>query len=201
MSWCNQWKGTPHDCIDHLQQKHSTPTSVKAATLGCWFPPWTVTRGVWRQALKHQVSGISTDVLLFSEYGFTLVHHYWVFGWGVAHAALRRPFMEKLRSFSVRAEAEAKWEDGRRPIQKAPVPAISDTLCGVRPRDPDDESPLCKSRRAASPIMPELKYLPVSRLCLSFRPRCSTLGQLHRILRELMVRHRYSRFSMGVGRL
>ena len=96
------------------------------------------------------------DVLLFSEYGYTLVHHYQVLGRGAVHATLRGPFMAKLRSIAVRAEAEHKWEDGHRPIRKAPVAATSDTLRGARPRDQDVESPLCKSRRAASPIMLEV---------------------------------------------
>ena len=51
---------------------------------------------------------------------------------GASHAALSGPFMAKLRSFA------------------------SATLRGVRPRDPDDESPLCKFRWATSPVMPEV---------------------------------------------
>ena len=41
VSWC---KGTPQDCIDHIRLVHSVPATVKAANLGRWFPPWTVTR-------------------------------------------------------------------------------------------------------------------------------------------------------------
>ena len=48
VSWCTTWKGTPQDCVDHIRQKHSVPNSVKATNLGRLFPPWTVTRVVWR---------------------------------------------------------------------------------------------------------------------------------------------------------
>ena len=46
---------------------------------GKWFLPWTVRREAWTDALKPCNSGISTDVLLFSELGHALVHHYRVF--------------------------------------------------------------------------------------------------------------------------
>ena len=50
---------------DHIRQKHSVKDSVMAANLGRWFPPWTVTRGACHEALRPQVSGVSTDVMLF----------------------------------------------------------------------------------------------------------------------------------------
>ena len=68
VSWCTQWKGTPHDCIDHICKKHNVDDSVKMASLGKWFPPWTVTRAEWHTALKSKVSGISTGAALFSEH-------------------------------------------------------------------------------------------------------------------------------------
>ena len=61
VSWCTQWNGTPHDCIDHIRKKHNVGDSVKTASLGNGFPPWTVTRAEWYTALKHKVSGISKD--------------------------------------------------------------------------------------------------------------------------------------------
>ena len=45
-------------------------------TLGRNIPPWTVTRAEWCKAMKSHVSGVSTDVLLFSESGSSPVHHY-----------------------------------------------------------------------------------------------------------------------------
>ena len=47
VSWCTQWKGTPHDCIDHIRKKHNVGDSVKTASLVKWFPPWTVTKAEW----------------------------------------------------------------------------------------------------------------------------------------------------------
>ena len=46
VSWCTQWKGTPQDCVDHVRQKHNVGDSVKTASLGKWFPMWTITRAV-----------------------------------------------------------------------------------------------------------------------------------------------------------
>ena len=128
MSWCTNWKGTPQDCIGHLQQKHLVPSSVKPANLGRWFQPWMVTREMWCQALKQQV-GVSTDVLLFSESARTLVHHYRVFGRGVAHTSLRWKFLAKLQAFIVR---------------------------NIRPHYPVDDSPQCKSHRAVFRIISEV---------------------------------------------
>ena len=41
-----------------------------------FLPPWTVRRQVWKDSLKPQHSGISTDILLFSNIHLSLVHHY-----------------------------------------------------------------------------------------------------------------------------
>ena len=64
------------DCIDYDRLRHHVGLLVKTANLGKWFPPWTVTRTAWNAALTQTVSGISTDVVLFSEHGAQLVHHY-----------------------------------------------------------------------------------------------------------------------------
>ena len=109
VSWCTQWKGTPQDCADHIRKKHFVEDSVKAANIGRWFPPWTVTRAVWHMALKSKVSGISTDAVLFSANGTQLVHHYRVFGQCAVYVLLCGPFMKNLRYFTARASAEAKW--------------------------------------------------------------------------------------------
>ena len=88
-SWCSHWKGTPQDCIDHIRLRHHAGLSVKTASLGKWFPPWTV-------ALKPNASGIATDVVLFSQHGARLVHHYRVYGEYVSHSSLHGTFMAKL---------------------------------------------------------------------------------------------------------
>ena len=40
---------------------------------------WTVSREMWCEALLPHVSGVSTDIVLFSEWGAPLIHHYLVF--------------------------------------------------------------------------------------------------------------------------
>ena len=79
-----------------------------------------------------------------------------MFGRSAAHASLRRMYMAKLRSFTARAEAEARWDAGRLLIRKTQLLAVSDTLRSIRPRGSDDESPVCKARRAVSPVIPEV---------------------------------------------
>ena len=67
VSWCTVWKGTPQDCMDHQRRAHDVPWEAKSACLEKYLPPWTVTRQVWSDSLSAQHSGISTDVLLFSD--------------------------------------------------------------------------------------------------------------------------------------
>ena len=64
VSWCIVWKGTPQDCMDHLRGSHAVSLEVKTACLDRFFPPRTVRREMWTEALKPCNSGISTDVLL-----------------------------------------------------------------------------------------------------------------------------------------
>ena len=53
------------------------------------FPPWTVTRDVWHDALRPDVSGVAVDALLFHEAGSRLVHRYSVYKDPFPHPALR----------------------------------------------------------------------------------------------------------------
>ena len=55
--------------------------------------PWVV-----KSASKSSHSGISTDVLLFSEINLSLVHHYRVHRRGLTHVAFRRDYMAGLRA-------------------------------------------------------------------------------------------------------
>ena len=93
LSWCTVWKGTPHDCMDHIRGAHDVPWS---AILEKYLPPWTVTRKVWSDSLTAQHSGISTDVLLFSDIHLSLVHHYRIHKRGLPHIAFRRNYMSQL---------------------------------------------------------------------------------------------------------
>ena len=53
-----------------LCRPRSSPASRgKASTMGKFFPPWTVARKAWNAALMPTVSGIATDIMLFSQHG------------------------------------------------------------------------------------------------------------------------------------
>ena len=69
----NYHMDTPQDCVNHIQLAHAVPAMVKAANLGRWFPPWTVSRDKWREPYNH-LSGVSMDALLFNQTGVPLVH-------------------------------------------------------------------------------------------------------------------------------
>ena len=98
VSWCTVWKGTYQDCMDHLRGSHNVPWEVKSASFEKFIPPWTVSRNVWTEALSAQYSGISTDVLLFSDIHLSLVHHYGVHRRGLPHIAFRRKYLSQLRA-------------------------------------------------------------------------------------------------------
>ena len=148
VSWCTQWKGTSQGCSDHIRERHHVGVTVKTANLGKRFPPWTVTRAAWNTVVKSNVSGISTDVVIFSEHGAHLVHHYRVFGDCVAHASLRGSSMIDLLYFNNRACAEARWVVKRR--------RDSGNGSGLSPdasrHTPDDDPPARKAARAMTSV-------------------------------------------------
>ena len=100
VSWCTVWKGTPQDCMDHIRGAHDVPWEIKSASLKHFLPPWTVTRRVWSDSLTAQHScvhsGISTDVLLFSDIHLSLVHHYRIHKQSLPHVAFRRNYLSQL---------------------------------------------------------------------------------------------------------
>ena len=63
------------------------PWEVKSASLEKCVPSWTVWRQVWSDSLKACHSGVSTDVLLFSEINGSLIYHYHVHKRGLPHLA------------------------------------------------------------------------------------------------------------------
>ena len=135
VSWCTVWKGTPQDCMDHVPGAHDVPSDVKSASLDRFFPPWTVPRQIWADALKPYHSGVSTDVLLFSEINISLVHHYRVFRRGLPHYAFRKDYLTRLRMFVSQASAMAQC------ALPSPVPASSGSPRNVRPCDAETGSP------------------------------------------------------------
>ena len=98
VSWCTVWKGTPQDYMDHLRGSHDVPWEVKSASLEKFLPPWTVSRNVWSDALSAQHSGLSTDVLLFSDIHLSLVHHYRIHKRGLPHIAFWKNYLSQMRA-------------------------------------------------------------------------------------------------------
>ena len=98
VSWCTVWKGTPHDCMEHLRNGHDVPWISKTASIERFVPPWTVRREVWTESLRLEHSGISTDIMLFSNLGLSLTHHYMVYRGGLPHAAFRTDYMTRLHA-------------------------------------------------------------------------------------------------------
>ena len=97
VSWCTVWKGTPQDLMDHVRGAHNMPGEIKVS-LETLFHPWTVTCQVYTDSLTSRHSGISNDVLLFSDIGLSLIHHYRVHMRGLPHVAFRRNYMSQLRA-------------------------------------------------------------------------------------------------------
>ena len=103
---------------------HNVPWIGKMANLEQFVPPWTVHRQVWSDSLKATHSGISTDILLFSDLHLSLTHHYRVNRRGLPHIAFRKDYMLKLRallpvpvvlpSVTVSPSVELKDESPRR---------------------------------------------------------------------------------------
>ena len=77
---------------------HNVPWVVKSASLEQFVPLWTVRRQVWLDSLKQGHSGISTDILLFSDINLLLVHHDHIHKRGLPHIAFRKNYMLRLRA-------------------------------------------------------------------------------------------------------
>ena len=119
LDWCTTWKGSPQDYLEHVRSGHDAPWVSKTASIEKYAPPWTVRRQLWTDSLRIEHSGISTDMLLFSEVGMPLTQHYHVYKGGLPHAVFRTDYMARLRSL-------------------LPSPGGTDTppenVCGVTPK-------------------------------------------------------------------
>ena len=82
--------------------------------------------------------------------------------------------------------------DGCLPIWKTQLPAVSDTLCSIRPQDSDDESPLCKTCRAASPVVSEVSAGTTSSTGVSISHIICCLGQLRPLICRRCAHARFS---------
>ena len=76
---------------------HDVPWDVKSVSLEKFVPPWTVQHQVWSDSLTANHSGISTDVLLFSDIHLALTHHYRVHKRVLPHIAFRKDYLTRLR--------------------------------------------------------------------------------------------------------
>ena len=84
--------------MDHVRGSHRVPEEVQNIKLETLIPPWTATRHVYTDSLTSRHSGISNEILLFSDIGLSLAHHYRVHKRGVPHVAFRRNYMLQLRA-------------------------------------------------------------------------------------------------------
>ena len=139
--------------MDHLRVAHTVSSEVKTACLARFFPPWTVRREIWTDAFKPCNSGISTDVLLFSELGHALVHHYWVFRWVSPHVSLRKDYLTRLQVFVSQASAMDRCGQRSDMGLSSPAPASSGSPRSIRQRDTGAEFP-GKTRRTSSRVRP-----------------------------------------------
>ena len=93
IAWCTTWKGSPQDCLEHVRSGHDAPWVEKTASIERYAPPWTVSRQLWMDSLRIEHSGISTDMLLFSEVGMPRTQHYRVYKGGLPHAVFRTDYL------------------------------------------------------------------------------------------------------------
>ena len=98
VSWCTVWTGAPQDLMDHVRGSHRVPEEVQHIKLETLIPPWTVTRQVYMDLLTSRHSGISNNILLFSNIGLSLTHHYRVHKRVVPHVTFCRNYMSQLRA-------------------------------------------------------------------------------------------------------
>ena len=98
IAWCTTWKGSPQDCLEHVRNGHDVPWISKTASIEKYAPPWTVRRELWTDSLRVEHSGISTDILLFSQLGLSLRQHYRVYRGGLPHAVFRTDYMQRLQA-------------------------------------------------------------------------------------------------------
>ena len=87
IAWCTTWKGSPQDCLEHVMMLHGSRKRPASRS--------TLLRGLSVGSVEN--SGISTDMLLFSEVGMALTQHYRVYKGGLPHAVFRTDYMTRLR--------------------------------------------------------------------------------------------------------
>ena len=119
-----------------------------------------MTRSAWATALGARVSGIATDVMLFSQHGARLVHRYPVLANSMPHQSLCGLFMTNFSDFTHQASAEAHSvaKRGRYSSEESTPPPIwpaqtPPTPHGPAHRTPDHAPPARKAARATATVM------------------------------------------------
>ena len=126
---------------------HDVPWDIKSASLKKCLLPWTVQRQTWTDSLKPCHSVVSADVLLFSDIGLSLAHHYRVYKRGLPHLAFRKDYLTCLRVFVSQSTALAQCD------MVSPGPPGSVSVCHARSSEQESESPR-KTRRARRRMKP-----------------------------------------------
>ena len=110
-----------------------------------------------------------SDVLLFSECGHPLVHHYRVLTKGISHVSLRGSYLDNLQTFITHSEAMGQWGQDKDTAQLSTVHRGSASPRSIRQRDSDEESPRCKARGARSNRKMDVPAVPMSPTSVSSR--------------------------------
>ena len=92
-------------------------------------------------------SGISTDVLLFSDINLSLTYHYRVHKRGLPHIAFRKNYLTRLRALMSQAVARSRGE------MLSPVPSDPVSTRHARSAERESESPQ-RTRRARRKMWP-----------------------------------------------
>ena len=122
VEWCAVWKCSVRACLEHLTEKHGDSTFFALKNVAKFFPAWTVTRSVWFNALRPDVSGVAVDALLFHEAGRRLVHRNRIYRDPFPHPALRDVVIPRLLSCVCRAMAIAQLTHLRISIPSSGAP-------------------------------------------------------------------------------
>ena len=91
-------EGVPQDCLEHVRSGHDAPWVEKTASMRNMPPRGRSHDQLWLDSLRIEHSGISTDMLLFSEVGMPLTQHYRVYKGGLPHAVFRTDYLPRLRA-------------------------------------------------------------------------------------------------------
>ena len=157
VTWCAVWKGSGHACLEHLGEKHGGSMLEIKTNVAQFFPPWTVTRDVWHDALRPDVLGVAVDALLFHEAGSRLVHRYRVYKDPFPHPAFCDGVIPRLLSSVCRAMAIARLTHLRLsvPLSGAPLGKVPESCY------PDAESAVAQPLPRRVSFAEDVDTLPI----------------------------------------